>query len=185
LAGSLLVPIIVDRLGHTRTVVIGMFGAAIGIGLLPFAHNLTGPKDPSNLLAHPFFLLALVGLMILAGAGIDCIVVPAQTRMQERSPDALRGRVLAFYQVLFNGGAIPVILFMGALTDLLGIQTVILVLAALNVLAGLLTALRAVIRDRNDRSRGNPEDKRTATGSLLTSGKQQTSDQRSLAGDRA
>ena len=185
LAGSLLVPLVVGRLGHTRTVVIGMFGAAIGIGLLPFAHNLTGSKDPSNLLAHPLFLLALAGLMILAGAAIDCIIVPAQTRMQERSPDALRGRVLAFYQVLFNGGAIPVILFMGALTDLLGIQTVILVLAALNVLAGLLTALRAVMRDRSDRSSGNSGDKRLATGSLLTSGKQPANDQRSLAGDRA
>ena len=185
LAGSLLVPLIVNWLGHTRTVVIGMIGAAIGIGLLPFAHGLTGTTNQSDLLAHPLFLVTLAGLTILAGASIDCIIVPAQTRMQERSPDALRGRVLAFYQVLFNGGAIPVILFMGALTDLLGIQSVILVLAALNLFAGLLTALRAVVRTRKDHTPRGPADKPQAENSLLTSGKTPSRDERSLAGDRA
>jgi hypothetical protein len=86
----------------------------------------------------------------MAGLCLDLIVVPAQTRMQERSPDAMRGRVLALYQVLFNGGAIPVMLFMGALTDLLGIIAVIDMLVALNLAAALAALLRMLARGRHD-----------------------------------
>lgn len=148
LVGALLVPSIVERLGYTRTIVVGMIGAAIGIGLLPLVQGLAHSASASWHSA-PLFLLALSGLTALAGASLDFIIVPAQTRMQERSPDELRGRVLAFYQVLFNGGAIPVILFMGALTDLFGIITVILVLAGLNLAAAVVTSARALLKRRD------------------------------------
>src|SRR5262249_1116699 len=52
--------------------------------------------------------------------------------------------VLALYQVLFNGGAIPVMLFMGALTDLLSITAVINMLVAFCLAAALLTLLRVL-----------------------------------------
>ncbi len=147
-AGSLLVPAVVNRLGATRTIIMGMLGTALGIGLLPVAQNLARFSDPSGWWNDVPFLLSVAGLTALAGLCLDFIVVPAQTRMQEHSPDAMRGRVLALYQVLFNGGAIPVMLFMGALTDLLGIIAVIDMLVALNLAAALVTLLRTLARRR-------------------------------------
>ncbi len=153
--GSLLVPMIVARLGSTITILSGMLGAAVGIGLLPIAQTLARLVDPAAWWNDPAFLLAVAVLTALAGLSLDLIIVPAQTNMQERSPDALRGRVLALYQVLFNGGAIPVMLFMGALTDLLGIVAVINMLVAFSLAAALLTILRVRAR-RGSGSGGGP-----------------------------
>jgi MFS family permease len=144
--GSLLVPAVVDRLGSTRTITGGMIGTALGIGLLPIAQKVASLSDPTGWWTNPFFLLTVAGLTALVGLCLDLIVVPAQTRMQKRSPDEMRGRVLALYQVLFNGGAIPVMLFMGALTDLLGINAVIDMLVGFSLAAALVTLLRALAR---------------------------------------
>lgn len=153
-AGSLLVPAIVARLGATRTIIVGMLGTALGIGLLPIAQNVASFSDPAGWWTNPLFLLSIAGLTALAGLCLDLIVVPAQTRMQERSPDEMRGRVLALYQVLFNGGAIPVMLFMGALTDLLGIIAVIDMLVAFSLAAALITLLRALRSGDDDSGHG-------------------------------
>jgi hypothetical protein len=104
-------------------------------------------------------LLSIAGLTALVGFCLDLIIVPAQTRMQERSPDEMRGRVLALYQVLFNGGAIPVMLFMGGLTDLLGIVAVIDMLVAFSLGAALVTLLRTLGHGRG----GSPRGSRKAT----------------------
>jgi predicted MFS family arabinose efflux permease len=153
--GALLVPWVVSHLRTTGTIIGGLIGTALGIGLLPVAQRLAALLDPADWWLNPLFLLSVAVLTALVGLSLDLVVVPAQTRMQEQSPDALRGRILAFYQVLFNGGAIPVVLFMGALTDLFGIETVIDVLVALNLGAALVTLLRA--RARKTRSAGgNP-----------------------------
>ncbi|HEU5368431.1 MAG TPA: MFS transporter [Ktedonobacterales bacterium] len=156
-AGSLLVPAIVSFLGSTRTIITGMLGTALGIGLLPVAQGLARLSDPTGWWTNPLFLLTVAGLTALAGFCLDLIVVPAQTRMQERSPDEIRGRVLALYQVLFNGGAIPVMLFMGALTDLLGIGAVIDMLVACSLAGALLTLLRSLARRRHGPGGGAPE----------------------------
>jgi MFS family permease len=155
-AGSLLVPAVVNLLGSTRTIIAGMLGTALGIGLLPVAQSLARLSDPAGWWTNPLFLLTVAGLTALAGFCLDLIVVPAQTRMQERSPDEIRGRVLALYQVLFNGGAIPVMLFMGALTDLLGIGAVIDMLVACSLAAALMTLLRALARRRQGPGEGAP-----------------------------
>ncbi len=154
--GALLVPSVVGRLGSTRTMIGGMLGTALGIGLLPIAQKLASLSNPTGWWTNPLFLLTVAGLTALVGFSLDLIVVPAQTRMQERSPDEMRGRVLALYQVLFNGGAIPVMLFMGALTDLLGIIAVINMLVACSLAAALLTLLRALARCRADPDGGLP-----------------------------
>jgi MFS family permease len=159
-AGSLLVPLVVARLGPTRTIVGGMVGAALGIGLLPLAQRLADLSDPTGWWTNPLFLLTVAGLTALVGFSLDLIIVPAQTRMQERSPDEMRGRVLALYQVLFNGGAIPVILFMGALTDLFGIVTVIDMLVAFNLCAAVVTLLRSLARRRGGSGGASPGDSR-------------------------
>lgn len=146
--GSILMPAIVGRLGQTRTIIVGMFGMALGMGLLPVAQYVARLADPGGWWTEPTFLLAVAVLTTLVGFSLDFIIVPAQVTMQERSPDAMRGRVLALYQALFNGGSIPVLLFMGALADLLGIVAVLYLMAALSLGVGLLSILRVVLRER-------------------------------------
>lgn len=81
--------------------------------------------------------------------GLDFLIVPSQSRMQERSPASVRGWVLALYQALFNGGSIPVVLGLGVLADLLGIVIVIYLLGA-ESLAG---AIGTILGTRNGRER--------------------------------
>jgi MFS family permease len=154
-AGSLLVPQIVGRLGQTRTIIVGMLGMAVGIAMLPIAQHLARLADPSDWWIEPSFLLTVAGLTILVGFSLDCVIVPAQAEMQERSPDAMRGRVLALYQTFFNGGSLPVLLFMGALADLVGITVVLYVLAGISFCAALLSLFRMLSRNRRDSDRGS------------------------------
>jgi MFS family permease len=150
-AGSLLVPLVVARLGSLRTMVTGMIATGLGIGLILPISWLGEKLFAPHWSTHPLFLLALALLTGLVGFGLDLVVVPAQALMQQRSPDEMRGRVLALFQVLFNSGAIPVMLFMGALTDRLGISPVVVLLSSACLLAALLTLWRAFIRSRHDR----------------------------------
>lgn len=144
--GSVLVPTMVARFGQSWTGILGMFCMAAAFVLLPTAQRLARLADPTGWSSDLWFLAIVAALTTLIGFGLDFVIVPSQARMQERTPDALRGRVLALYQALFNGGAIPVILFMGALTDLLGIVIVIYLLGAISLSVGLLTMLRALRR---------------------------------------
>jgi MFS family permease len=157
--GSLLIPVVVARLGQKRTVIVGMFGMALGIALLPLAQRLAYLADPTDWWTEPSFLLTVALLTTLVGFSLDFIIVPAQAEMQERSPDEMRGRVLALYQALFNGGSIPVLLFMGAMADLLGIVVVLYLMAALSLTVALLAILRVLLRKRKQADRILPAER--------------------------
>ena len=75
-------------------------------------------------------------LMFIAGMSLDCINIPAQTAMQELTPEWIKGRVLALQLVLYNACAIPIILSIGALADTLGIALVLYIMAACNLAFG-------------------------------------------------
>ena len=148
--GSLLVPNVVARFGQSWTGILGMYCMAAAFVLLPTAQRLARLADPTGWSSDLWFLTLVAALTTLIGFGLDFVIVPSQATMQDRTPDALRGRVLALYQALFNGGAIPVILFMGALTDLLGIVLALYLLGAISLSVGLLTTLRALRRKHRD-----------------------------------
>jgi MFS family permease len=143
LAGAVLVSMIVKRLGSSRTMIIGMLATGIGLAVLPLSTTLAHLAQPEHWQSNPLFLVAVILASIVAGAGLDLIIVPSQTVVQERSPQQMRGRVQALYQALFNGGSIPVILFIGVIADLLGITTVIYVMSASCLVAIIITVLRA------------------------------------------
>lgn len=153
--GSLIIPLVVARLGHTQTIITGMIGMAISIGLVPVAQHVAQLADPGNWPHAPLFLLGIALLTTLAGFSLDFIIVPALAEMQERSPDSMRGRVLALYQALFNGASIPVLLFMGALADLLSIVVVLYLIAGLCLAVAGLAIWRALSRKRGGGPRGN------------------------------
>jgi MFS family permease len=146
LAGAVLVTVIVKRLGSNRTMIVGMLATGIGLTVLPLATMLARIAQPQHWQSNPLFLLVIILASIIAGTGLDLIIVPSQTMIQEHSPDHMRGRVQALYQALFNGGSIPVILFIGVIADLLGINIVIYVMAASCLLAIVLTLLRLRMR---------------------------------------
>ena len=63
--------------------------------------------------------------MFIAGIAIDFINIPAQTAIQESTPEWIKGRVLALQLMLYNAFSIPILLFIGGIADAFGIDKVI------------------------------------------------------------
>lgn len=136
--GSILMPHISRRIGKFRAILSGSIGLAICTFLLPLmtllAHRLLPHGWNTNPLSNPLLLLAVALIMFLAGVAIDFINIPAQTAVQEQTPDWIKGRVLALQLTLYNAGSIPIILFIGAIADLFGMNNV-LYLMTISVIA--------------------------------------------------
>jgi MFS family permease len=123
--GSLFMPRILDRMSKTRAIFIGSIGLASTIVLLPLSTLLANFMQQHGLSSTPIYLGAVPLFMFLAGVGIDFINIPAQTAVQEYTPEWIKGRVLALQLMLLNACSIPVILFVGAFADAFGLPNVI------------------------------------------------------------
>ncbi len=128
--GSVFMPRITKRFGTSRTILGGTLILTAALALLPLLVFLTRFLQPQGWNTNPLLLLAISIIMCLAGVALDCVNVPAQTEMQAKSPEWIKGRVLSLQLVLYNAAAIPVILFLGAFTDIFGITAVIFMMAA-------------------------------------------------------
>jgi Na+/melibiose symporter-like transporter len=124
--GGLLMPFLTRRLGKNRAIAIGSLGTAVGLILIPVGRFVWIHLG----LSVSGFLFALAALMFFMGIALDMVNIPAQTVMQEDAPEEERGRVFSFQSMLNNAGSIPVLLFAGAIADILGVETVIFLLAA-------------------------------------------------------
>ena len=83
---------------------------------------------------------------LVIGMTMAAINIPAQTIVQERSNDAVRGRVLAVQFTLSNAIGIPPTMFIGGLADVFSIPTVTLgisVIVALLAIVNLSWAISA------------------------------------------
>ncbi len=124
--GGVLMPRLTRLLGKARTIAFGSICTAASLILLPLGRFV--------IIHVPIFipwLLFFVGAMaFILGLALDMVNIPAQTMMQEHTPENVRGRVFAFQSMLYNAGSIPVILFAGLIADTLGIETVMYILAA-------------------------------------------------------
>jgi hypothetical protein len=67
--------------------------------------------------------------MFAAGFEIDFINIPAQTAIQENTPEWIKGRVLALQLMLYSAVSIPIILGIGVIADAFGIANVIYLVA--------------------------------------------------------
>jgi predicted MFS family arabinose efflux permease len=85
------------------------------------------------------FALSAVLLMALGFSGIT-FTTSANTLLQLRSPDALRGRIMSVYVLLFMGSTPIGGFLIGALSDTFGVQTALLTCAAF-CLSGVMIAL--------------------------------------------
>ena len=75
--------------------------------------------------------------MFIAGVAIDFINIPAQTAIQEFTPEWIKGRVLALQLMLYNACSIPILLFIGGFADTFGIDKVIYLLSVIIICFGL------------------------------------------------
>jgi MFS family permease len=124
--GGLLMPALTRRLGQNRTITLGSLCTAACLILIPLGHFLL-----SRLALPTTGILYYVGAVtFVLGVALDMVNIPAQTVMQEQSPEEERGRMFSFQSMLFNAGSIPVLLFAGVIGDTLGIETVMYILAA-------------------------------------------------------
>src|SRR5712691_9156436 len=128
-AGSIVIPRITHRLGKSRAIIIGSATLAIAIVLLPLSTLLTRILQSHGWDFTSLLRIVIALLMFLAGGALDFINIPAQTAMQELTPDWIKGRVLALQLMFYNACSIPVILFIGAIADLFGLEQVISLIA--------------------------------------------------------
>lgn len=139
--GSILMPHITRYVGKSRAILIGCVSLAACTLLLPLvtllSHRLLPHGWNSNPLSNPLLLLSVALIMFLAGIAIDFINIPAQTAVQEQTPDWIKGRVLALQLTLYNAGSIPVILFIGAIADLFGMNNVLCLMTTSAIAFGL------------------------------------------------
>ena len=135
--GSIFMPRFATKVGKLRTVFIGSLGLTVTTLILPVATLYFQWIEPKSWNADPKLLLVMGLLMFIAGMSLDCINIPAQTAMQELTPEWIKGRVLALQLVLYNACSIPIILFIGALSDTLGIDRVLYIMAVCNLAFGI------------------------------------------------
>ncbi len=103
---------------------------ASGLGTITFTLVLL-----SQLRGSLIFTLALCGIL---GIGAALVAIPAQTTIQEETPEAERGRVFGLQNNLINIALSLPLVLAGTLVSSLGLKPVLLLLAGLALIAALL-----------------------------------------------
>jgi MFS family permease len=124
-AGSLVMPRILQRISKELAIFIGILVLAGTIVLLPLSYLLGHYMEKQGLSSKLIYLGAVPLFMFIAGVAIDFINIPAQTAIQEYTPEWIKGRVLALQLMLYNAFSIPILLFIGGIADAFGIDKVI------------------------------------------------------------
>jgi MFS family permease len=136
-AGSLVMPRILQRMSKERAIFIGNLVLAGTIVLLPLSYLLGHYIEKQGLSSKLIYLGAVPFFMFIAGVAIDFINIPAQTAIQESTPEWIKGRVLALQLMLYNAFSIPILLFIGGFADAFGIDKVIYLVSAIIICFGL------------------------------------------------
>jgi MFS family permease len=138
--GSAVTPKVAQWLGYTRTIAVGVITLGVSASLLVVTWALARHAfGDMGFFGQPIYIGVMLLLTFAIGIGLDFVNVPAQTMLQERSPDWIKGRVLAVQAMLLNGVTIPFVLIMGRVADGFGLPPAILVLAGIIASAGLLS----------------------------------------------
>ncbi|MGO8948710.1 MAG: MFS transporter [Ktedonobacterales bacterium] len=142
--GSAFTPTLIRRLQYVRTIMIGMIALSLSIALLTLLRAvalLVSP--PASVLDGSWVTWWYLGLAIFLtfciGLALNFISVPTQTTMQARSPDRIKGRVLALQSMIQNGLNVLVLPLIGITADVLGIPVALDILAVTILITGLAT----------------------------------------------
>ena len=131
---SVLMTQIVERIGRIRLTVIGFISLAVGFILLPCFKFLGTLINPKHGIGSPLILVSVIFVLFALGVAMACVNIPTQTIMQERSPESGRARVISLQTMIYSAGTIPVLLFAGAFTVIIGF-TQLIILIAISLLA--------------------------------------------------
>src|SRR5258708_21873317 len=135
--GSALVPEVARRLRYARTVATGIITLGVCAVLLPLVRSLAGTTLGGDWWESWLYLGIAMFLIFLVGVALDLINVPAQTLVQERSPDWVKGRVLALQGMVLNAVTVPAVLLVGVLADRFGLPAALELVAIAIVIGGL------------------------------------------------
>jgi MFS family permease len=138
--GSVATPNVVRFLRYTWTIALGVGVLAASTALLVVG-RFTAPfifGADSWWTAWPY-IITMLALTFLIGIGIDFINIPAQTIVQERSPDWIKGRVLAVQYLLLYGATVVYVPIIGWLADHIGLSATLMIVAVTVAGAGGLT----------------------------------------------
>lgn len=145
-----LAPSLADDLGGGDGLV-GVLVAMFGVGAVVLSVSFRRLRRHASLRAASMlgFVLLAAGLVIVAstseiavvqlgflvqGAGFMLVMVALNTRLQQRVPELLRGRVMAVWGMAFLGLRPVAALVDGALADLVGVRSAMLLVAGVTLL---------------------------------------------------
>jgi hypothetical protein len=87
------------------------------------------------------YLATILALTFALGLGLDLVNVPSQTVMQQRSPDWIKGRILALQIMISNAFTVPVLIVVGLFADAIGLSPAITLVALGTLAAGSVSVL--------------------------------------------
>ena len=154
--GSALTPNIARRLRYTLTITIGVVLLSLSVALLSFTHALAPLLQPQFWWTSWPYLAIMLTLTFLIGIGLDFINVPAQTRVQEHSPDFIKGRVLALQIMLLNAITVIAVPLVAQAADHFGLPTALVLVAIAVAAGGLFSVYYAVRVQHGDDAPGQP-----------------------------
>jgi MFS family permease len=138
-------------IGKGRTVSLGFalltlsllsFGLVGKLGAFLTHQNLLGVFDPGPFDERSGRIIVTMGTAVVAGFAYSLIGVASRALINERIAGEMQGRVFAALTVLSNLASIVPLLLAGALADWLGVQPVLVTVAALMALFVIWTAWR-------------------------------------------
>jgi MFS family permease len=121
-----------------------MEGGLVSLGVLLTALSAAGPitrflqraeaATPLDLSGLVSLLAVVVGIAFLAGVAYALVAIPAQTELQEKLPEEVRGRVYGVLNMLVSVASFVPIIIVGPISDFVG-TTVVIVFVGLVVTA--------------------------------------------------
>lgn len=137
--GSAATPNIARRLKYGRTISAGIILLAGSMALLVIVYAAAPYIFGEHWWSAWPYLTGMLALTFLIGIGLDLVNVPAQTMMQERSPDWVKGRVLAVQIMLLNALTVVFVPAIGWIADRIGLANTLVVVAGIVGIAGMLS----------------------------------------------
>jgi MFS family permease len=155
--GILLASILIGRFGHyiarEYLAALGIIGLALALVGLAWAGGGIGPPNVPLFRIHPELVLNTTAYVMIFALGIGLtlamINIPAQTIVQEKAEDGVRGRVLAVQFTLSNAFAIPPLLFVGNLADRIGIPRITVYVSIFIATLAIVNLVWAVLQSRS------------------------------------
>ena len=127
-------------------------GGLIALGTLialltvagPVSRVLKGVDQAStlDLSAVTSLVTIVVVIAFIAGIAYGIVAISSQTQLQEDLPEDVRGRVFGVLNMLVSVSSFLPIIIVGPISDLIGTTTVLLLVAAFIVLAGVTSIVR-------------------------------------------